>query len=99
VNDGGGTRLLAYTPDPHGERPARQFNISMERYKLKPVPVEAASTVEVYDGGGEYPPTAGEAEAASEAHDGGGAYPPQDTTNTYEELPATQSPDSVDNRE
>jgi len=99
VYDGGGTRLLAYSPGPHDERPVRQFDINIERYKLKSIRVEAASTVEVYDGGGGYPPTASEVGAASEVYDGGGEYPPQDTPNSYEEQQATQSPHSVDNQQ
>jgi len=58
VYDGGGTRLLTYTPNPHDERPVRHFDIHIERYKQQSVPaaseVEAAS--EVYDGEGGYPP-------------------------------------------
>jgi len=40
VYDGGGTRLLTYTPNPHNERPVRQFNISIERYQKQSVPAE-----------------------------------------------------------
>jgi len=98
VYDGGGTRLPTYRPNPHDEQPVRRFDINIQTYKLKPTPVEAAP-MEVYDGGGEYPPMASEVETASEVHDGGGEYPPQDAPHSDEEQQATQSPDSVDNRE
>jgi len=32
VYDGSGTRLLTYTPNPHDERPARQFDIRIKRF-------------------------------------------------------------------
>jgi len=94
VYDGGGTRLPTYRPNPHDERPLRRFEINLETYKLK-----SNSGAEVYDGGGEFPPDVSEVEVASEVYDGGGAYPPQDAPHSYEEHQATQSPDSVDNRE
>jgi len=54
VYDGGGTRLLTYTPNPHDERAARQFDIRIERYTQQSVPVES-NTEELYDGGGGSP--------------------------------------------
>jgi len=54
VYDGGGTRLLAYTPNPHDERPARQFDIHIERYTQQPVPAES-EIKEAYDSRGVSP--------------------------------------------
>jgi len=54
VYDGGGTRLLTYTPNPHDHRPARRFDIRIERYTPQSVPAESEME-EVYDGGGGYP--------------------------------------------
>jgi len=48
-----GTRLSTYMANPHDERPARQFDIRIERYTQQSVPAE--SEMEVYDGGGESP--------------------------------------------
>jgi len=50
VYDGGGTHLPAYTPSPHDHQPARQFDISIERYRPQPVPAES-DMVQEYDGG------------------------------------------------
>jgi len=60
----------------------------------------------VYDGGGEYVPMESE-EIASEGHGGLGDYPQpgsahfdeEHTAHSDEEIPATQSPDSVDHTE
>jgi len=51
VYDGEGTRVSTYTPNPHDQRPARQFDIRIERYTPPSVP-----EMEVYDGGGGSPP-------------------------------------------
>jgi len=54
VYDGGGTRLLAYTPSSHDHRPDRQFDISIARYTPRSVPDESEMAQE-YDGGGRFP--------------------------------------------
>jgi len=55
VYDGGGIRLPTYRPNPNDERPVRRFDINIATYKLKSTPVAAAS-MDIYDGGGDYPP-------------------------------------------
>jgi len=75
VYDGGGTWLLTYTPHPHDQRPARQFDIRIERYT--PPSVLAESEME-------------------DEYDSGGGPPSQDTLNSYDDLSAAQSSDSVD---
>jgi len=51
VYDGGGTRLSAYTPSPQDHRPARQFNVSIARYRPQLGPAEE-DTGQEYSGGG-----------------------------------------------